>query len=62
MSYDFFNDRYLNTDNNIQLITRYLVQSTINPSKNFVYESLNTLRIGETVFINNEPYIVLSRA
>ena len=62
MSYDFFNDRYLNADNNIQLITRYLVQSTINPSKNFVYESLNTLRIGETVFINNEPYIVLSRA
>ena len=62
MYYDFFKDRYSNIDSNIQLITRYLVQSTVNPSKNFVYESLNTLRIGETVFINNEPYIVLSRA
>lgn len=49
-------------DNNIQLISRYYVQSTVNPNNHFVYESPHTLKIGETIFINNEAFIVMSRA
>lgn len=62
--YPSFEDRFKRgkDEPKIMLVNRYLVQSTINPMKHFVYESINSLRIGETILINNEPHIVLSRA
>lgn len=62
--YPSFEDRFKTGQNQpkIMLVNRYMVQSTVNPMKSFVYESINTLRMGETILINNEPHIVMSRA
>lgn len=59
-----FEERFLKSEDrpNIILVNRYLVQSAVNPSKSFVYESYTTKTIGETVFIDNEPHVILSRA
>lgn len=62
--YPSFEDRFKDKQNQpkIMLVNRYMVQSTISPMKSFVYESINPLKMGETIFINNEPHIVMSRA